>query len=399
MPVSVSSARQAGRGFGIRGASGASLSFIQAARSGKVSCGYRYRGGMELCVIFDLAYRIPDGSALRVGPVTIGTDPPFPAVAMPPIRLTSDAPHWVISHPQRTDFHTSTYYWVSVHASDADHALRQIYERIDPGATFALSYFAGFEVQSRYLCMYDLLTRQNVSSRYSPAYRQVAVHTPEPESVVHLVDTVLSDPTLQRAAHYLCQGRRLWLAASTMEDIADTLRDMAILHFAKTIEALAIDERVSLAQGKEAGVENEKERIVAKLHKTLAGPRGLERKMSAIETAHRDLSRASNRYLDLKMAVLSNNLGLGPAWLDRAKELTKVRNRNIAHAGALLSSGERHSLFQENAQGGPNVGTLAEVALVAFLLQHAGEDWAGTVPARGSSFANAPGAPVHLDWG
>lgn len=367
--------------------------------SGSGSIGVRaYRVGMELCVIFDLAYRIPDGGPLHLGPVTIGSDPPFPAVGMPPVRLTSEAEHWVISHPQRTEYHTSTYYWVNVQARDSDHALRKIYERIDPAVTFALSYFAGFEVQSRYLCMYDVQSRENVSYRYSPVYRQVTVHTSDPESVGHLVDAVLSDGTLQRAAHYLGQGRRLWLAASTMEDVEDTLRDMSILHFAKTIEALAIDERVALAQTKASGVENEKERIVEKLHKTLSGPRGLQRKMSAIETAHRDLSRASNRYLDLKVAVLSTSLGLGSAWLDRAKELTRVRNRNIAHAGALLSPSERQNLFQEGPQGGPKVEAVAEVALAAFLLKHADGEWAGAVPARGSSIASAPGAPVHLHW-
>lgn len=300
-----------------------------------------------------------------------------------------------MNHPQHTEFNTSTYYWYTVEAKDYDSALRHAYEQVDPALTYTLSYLAGFEIQSRFLCMYDVALRQNITDRRSPVYREVSTHSPDYEFAQQMFSAVQSDHTLRRAVHYLNQARRLWHAASITSDVEDTLRDMAILHYAKTVEAVANDTRVASGSRNNDAI-NQQERIVERLTKTLQGNLDLNRRVGAIEQAQTDLSRSKNRYLNLKLAVLSKDLNLGHSWLQRAKDLTKVRNRNIAHAGALLSSSERSLLFEES-DGTPTVETLAERAVAAFLMKYVNDAWEGPVPAPGSSYVPKPGAAVHLE--
>lgn len=343
------------------------------------------------CVIFRMAYRVSSAADLRLGGVTIGRKPPFPVETPPPIRLASQAEFWHQSHAQREEFQTDTFYWFYASRDGLDELTRYANEEVDPVVCFAISYLAGFSVETELASIYNASTGLLDMYQYSPAIRQIVNHDPDEAFLNTIAEAIAADETSTLASNELSHARRLYAGSSAISGAERILYSLSLLHCVRAMEYIVRDDRLAIAASSDASIDPQRQKQIDKLIADLGRNRGLQYKVSRVAAAHNEISKAEVRYLDLKLAALAKELALPPSWLERAKRLTKLRNRNIAHGGSRTAP-ELPPFAECEA--------VVEDAILAFVYHYLLQDEAVPHGDRGSSFPSDAhaGSPIQLDW-
>lgn len=292
------------------------------------------------------------GAPIRVGQYEIGTrSGRVPAIIdAPPVQISSGRPYLRI---RASLLEAGSDCWVvinDIEAPDADDAHRQAGSEYLPRIVAALSAQFGalpFRIQ--------LVGVQSPNDGYSYSSVQ-AVTEFEPdvlkpsdarEALVTWQDAFEKSDYLRAAAHALARGIDLY------DQIGGTATSAsAILAFYQAIESSSYVAPWS----RPSDFDEQRTEIIRVLKNTLDSRKSVEKKAAAIETANRGLSRLDAKYASLRIEHAARSFGLSTKWIDRARELSKLRNSRLGHGATAvraedLASWEHGTYSPDSAYG------------------------------------------------
>ncbi len=139
---------------------------------------------------------------------------------------------------------------------------------------------------------------------------------------------LLDHPSLTTAAELLYRGIRYSdMVAGPLSSAA------AILAFYQVVESLATLIPWTPAEDYEV----QRAQVVKVLRDKLARLGAVKKQAAAIEEARNNLARLDARFGSLRIEHAAETFGINEAWIIRARELGKLRNRSLGHAARLPS--------------------------------------------------------------
>lgn len=115
---------------------------------------------------------------------------------------------------------------------------------------------------------------------------------------------------------------------------------------------------------------SEQELIVNTLWEKLKDVESVAKKIAAVREAHTRLQRAERQFQDLKLETAGQKLGVESRFIDLAKELNKLRNKHLGHAGSTSSEELVDWIYKSNDPrllGDPGHFGKAELTATAYL--------------------------------
>lgn len=156
----------------------------------------------------------------------------------------------------------------------------------------------------------------------------------EPAELQHAKERV----TLTLANKTLATATKLFYRGLRYEDLTAGALSMAAstLAFYQTIEACA--KLVAWAPAED--YDKQRAEVVARLRKALGAHTATKKQASAVRTANTALDRLDARFVSLRIEHAARVLDLGAEWVNRERELGKLRNNRLGHPSELPAISE-----------------------------------------------------------
>jgi len=111
-----------------------------------------------------------------------------------------------------------------------------------------------------------------------------------------------------------------------------------------------------------------------RLRENLGGVESVPEKVAAVREAHTALQRAERHFQNLKLETTGQTLGVESRFIDLVKQLNKLRNKHLGHAGSTGSEELEEWIYKSNDPrllGDPGHFGKGELAAMAYLNAYA----------------------------
>lgn len=324
---------------------------------------------------------------VRFGKAFLGNPPDGASTIYPPApRLPDVSGQHVAAIQQVTRISTNTFYWAQVEASDEDEAVRLVERDVAVVISVGLTLTLGHDVATQVLSVQRLDGSEPPVSAWGAHASSIQL---EASSVDRLeLESLFADlrdnDQVAGCLPYLARAERYFGMQLTADELA---ADAAFLELAKALEYLV---RKLSTRSPERSSGTDIDRILTKLTKTLTGPKGVERKRSAVIHAAGELRRLDKGSMSDAVRRFGTAHSMGKYWTAGAVRLIEVRHKHLAHPGERMSHSDRTALSHGNSGARDVV-----LAAVRAVLRNRGGDPIPEVRRSGS----LPGGEVVVRWG
>lgn len=314
----------------------------------------------------------PKGAELTYPP-----DPELPTVA---------GPH-VATLQQMTRVESNTFYWAVVEAENDEEAMLLVEHRIDPVVRVGLSLTLGHDVATQPLRVKQCDgSEPGVSAWASGSLIRLAPASVDKQSLSQLMHALSDDSHTAGSLRYLARASKYQEIWPTAGDLA---LDAAFLELAKALEYLVRKTPKRPISEQDQDVERE----LVKLKKTLTSSKGTKRKRAAVIESAGSLRRLEKNTVSDDVRAFSSLYALGPGWTAGAVKLVTVRHKHLAHPGEALSQADRALL----RKGDTGARAVVDAALRAILERRLDITVSASSEAKAEVEPTEPGQVV-LQW-